>query len=206
MAEVLPSIDRRSKVGAQDEPTRPDLNMNFPVDDAKATEAMARLLEASGGAADYLRLIKLIYLADRDSLIRRGIPIVGGHYFSMRKGPVVGEVMDFACQRNARDWKTHIDAIRGHKVKLLSAPDYSHLSQFEIEILDAVVEEHFNRSTDDLVEWCHQYCPEYERVRWNSRKPISVESVLRGGGKTADRIHKIVTESAERAELDALLA
>lgn len=180
--------------------------MNFPVNDTKATEAVARLLERSGGKADYLRIIKLIYLADRDSLIRRGVPIVGGHYFSMRKGPAVGEVMDFACQRNARNWQNYIDAIRGHSVALLAAPQYRHLSQSEIEILDAVVEEHEKRTTDDLVRWCHQYCPEYESVWFGGRRDISVESILRGGGKTAERIRRLVKQATEQIELRQALA
>jgi len=180
--------------------------MNFPVDHTKATEAVARLLEKSKGKADYLRIIKLIYLADRDSLIRRGVPIVGGHYFSMRKGPAVGEVMDFVCQRNAPKWQDHIDVLRGHSLALLAIPQYQHLSQSEIEILDAVVEEHEARTTDDLVRWCHQYCPEYESVWFNGRRDISVESVLRAGGKTAERISRLVKQATEQIELSQALA
>jgi hypothetical protein len=50
------------------------------------------------------------------------------------------------------------------------------------------------------------YCREYERVFWWERKGIQVESILRAGGKTADRIHRVVAEAAEAAELNALLA
>jgi hypothetical protein len=180
--------------------------MNFPVNDRKATDAVARLLEKSGGAADYLRVVKLVYLADRDSIIRRGIPIVGGRYYSMRCGPTVGEVMNFAnLEQNASGWTDHILPRQGTLLQLKQPPAYGSLSQAELDILDGVVEEHASRSTAGLVKWCHQYCHEYEHVYWGRRK-IEVESILRAGGKTADRIHRVVKEAEELAELDAVLA
>ncbi|MEY2502289.1 MAG: hypothetical protein QOI07_2623 [Verrucomicrobiota bacterium] len=180
--------------------------MNFPIDNTKATEAVARLLERGGGKADYLRIVKLIYLADRDSIIRRGVPIVGGSYFSMRCGPTVGEVMKFAnLERHNAEWEKHISPRQGNTLVLKEAPEYNHLSQSELDILDGVVEEHAARSTWGLVKWCHVYCREYERV-WLGRKDIHVESILRAGGKTADRIHRVVCEAADRADLVALLA
>jgi len=180
--------------------------MNFPVNDKKATDAVARLLEKSGGKAEYLRIIKLIYLADRDSIIRRGLPIVGGSYFSMRYGPTVGEVMNFANrERPATGWDAHISPRKGNLLKLKAPAEYNSLSQSEIEILDAVVEEHASRTTSELVRWCHHYCREYERVFWG-RKNIEVESILRAGGKTADRIHKVVKEAEDLAQLNAVLA
>lgn len=180
--------------------------MNFPINDTKATEAVARLLEKSGGKADYLRIVKLVYLADRDSIIRRGVPIVGGTYFSMRCGPAVSEVMNFAnLERHAPQWETYISARQGNTLVLKKAPGYENLSQSELDILDGVVEEHASRETWALVKWCHVYCREYERVFWG-RKGIQVESILRAGGKTADKIHQVVSEAADRAELNALLA
>src|SRR6266571_1576771 len=104
--------------------------MNFPIDGKKATEAVARLLEKSGGEADYLRIVKLVYLADRDSIIRRGVPIVGGSYFSMRCGPAVGEVMNFANrERHAPEWETYISARKGNALVLKQTPGYVNLSQ-----------------------------------------------------------------------------
>ena len=42
--------------------------MRLPFNEAKATEAAARLLEKSGGKMKYLQLIKLLYFADREAL------------------------------------------------------------------------------------------------------------------------------------------
>jgi Protein of unknown function (DUF4065) len=38
--------------------------------------------------------VKLVYLLDRESIARRGVPVVGSVYLSMRSGPVVSELLD----------------------------------------------------------------------------------------------------------------
>jgi len=43
--------------------------VNFPANDRKVTDAVARLIEKSGADVDYLRISKLIYLADRKSIV-----------------------------------------------------------------------------------------------------------------------------------------
>jgi len=180
--------------------------MNFPANGKKATDAVARIVRQSGGAVDYLRVVKLIYLADRKSILKRGIPIVGGHCFSMRKGPVNGDVMDFVNQRNAPGWKKIISPRKGNALSVISNPDYDSLSESELQMLDEVVLEHSTRTTDELVEWCHRNCEEYEQVGASERKPISVESILQAEGKTKARIARVVNEAESLAKLDQLLA
>ncbi len=179
--------------------------MNFPVNERKASQAAARLIDKSGGPIDYLRLIKLIYLSDRESILRRGIPIVGGHYFSMRKGPTIGEVMDFVNQRNAEQWAEMISPRFGNEIRLQSCPNFDSLSKSEMEILDLAVAQHAHRTTDELVDWCHENCEEYENVPVHHRKPIEVEAILRAGGKGIKTIQKIVGNAREIEEMDALL-
>ncbi len=178
--------------------------MHFPNDQRKATDAVARLIQKSG-AVDYLRISKLIYLADRISILTRGIPIVGGQYFSMKKGPVISEIMDAVNQRTAPKWKEVISPRRGNILTLLRPPDLDSLTADEIAILDRVVEEHFNRSTDDLVQWCHDNCGEYETVIWSKRKPIQVETILEVEGKSKEHIEKISSRAKELEELQELL-
>lgn len=178
--------------------------MYFPTNERKVTDAVARLIEKSGADVDYLRVMKLVYLSDRAAIAKRGSPIVGGHYYSMRKGPTVGEVMDCVHHRSAPRWKEFISARKGNALNLLARPSYSSLSAPEIEILDAVVAEHFSRSTDDLVVWCHENCPEYVEVFWG-RKPIEIESILRAEKKSPGHIEKIAARAKELEELHAIL-
>ena len=54
--------------------------MNFRFNIGKATEAACLFLERAGGRMNIMKLVKLLYLLDRLSLDRRGIPVVGGDY------------------------------------------------------------------------------------------------------------------------------
>ncbi len=180
--------------------------MYFPVNERKAADAVARLIEKSGADVDYLRIMKLMYLADRVAITTRGIPIVGGHYFSMRKGPAISEVMNFVNRQNVAKWKTLISPRKGNALNLLAKPDYESLSDPEIEILDAVVSEHFGRSTDDLVQWCHQHCAEYKEVSFWARKPIEIEEIMEAENKSPAQIEKIVARANELQELHGIFA
>jgi len=179
--------------------------VNFPVDSSKATEAYARLLEREGGRADHLRLAKLIYLADRKSLVSRGLPIVGGTYFSLRKGPMISEMTNFANCLNAPRWKECISPRFGNEIKLLKKVDYVELSQAELEILDATVDEHKNETTEELTQWCHENCREYENVFW-TRRPITVEKLLKAERKSPKKIAEIIQRAESDLELDALIS
>jgi len=55
-------------------------NMNFRFHIGKATEAACLFLDRGGGRMNIMKLVKLLYLLDRLSLDRRGIPVVGGDY------------------------------------------------------------------------------------------------------------------------------
>src|SRR5437667_12283059 len=70
--------------------------MRLRFNERKATQSAARLLELRGGRMSYLKLIKLLYLADRESLLRWGRPISTDRYFSMDRGPVLSRVLDLA--------------------------------------------------------------------------------------------------------------
>jgi len=180
--------------------------VNFPVNERKATDAIARLIERSGKDVDYLRVVKLIYLADRESILKRGIPIVGGKYFSMWMGPVISEVMDFVKQRNAPHWKEVISPLHGNALNLVGGTHYDSLTSSEIEILDFIVERFSALSTEDLVEWCHENCPEYEKVAPKGRKPIAIETMLKAERKRPETIAKLVARARELTELNAILA
>src|SRR4051812_9596906 len=56
------------------------IKMRISFNEQKATQAAARLLELRGGRISYLKLIKLLYLADREALLQWGRPITTDSY------------------------------------------------------------------------------------------------------------------------------
>jgi uncharacterized phage-associated protein len=166
---------------------------------------VARILQRSGGKTSYLRLVKLVYLADRESIVKRGIPIAGGSYFLMRKGPVIGEIMNFAKQRNAPNWRETISVRRGHEIALKTIPTFHLLSPRELQIVDEVVAQHAHQDVDELVQWCHDNCPEVENVT-AGRREISIEQILSAERLSPDRIQTTVKDLESLEGLTSLFA
>lgn len=117
-----------------DKPVSEWASIRFSFNEAKAAEAAAVLLQSAGGKMPYMRLIKLMYLADRESLHRFGRPIVGGRYVAMKYGPVLSEVLDEAKHEISGAWRTVIQR-EGYNVALRQQPKIVLLSEAEISIL-----------------------------------------------------------------------
>src|SRR5271165_3867009 len=139
------------------------LPVSFPFDPDKATEVAARFIQLEGGLINVLKLVKLIYLLERESIEKRGIPVVGGVYFSMKNGPVTSEILDLInsgqlwnCQTS---WANFI-APRGpdYAVELINEPGTDHLSIWEQELIAALYR-HFGQLDQwELSQWCHENC------------------------------------------------
>jgi uncharacterized phage-associated protein len=182
--------------------------MRFPFNERKAAQAAAYLLKKHGGRLNYMKLIKLLYLADRASLIARGMPITGDHMVSMPKGPVLSGILDLinwgASSGERSAWLEYISPPEGYEVRLVTAdPDLDRLSERECEILDEIDASYGKVDRWSLVELTHQL-PEWCDP-CGSSKPIDPAEILRASGRS-DREIQRVSESAEQALLIQTIA
>ena len=82
--------------------------MEFLFDEAKATQAASLLLEQHRST---MPCFKLLYLADRQSLIETGIPITGDRFVSLKDGPSLDRVLNLIREPTLVDgsiWHSHI--------------------------------------------------------------------------------------------------
>ena len=71
--------------------------IRFRFDERKTTEAaVALLLMEHSRRMDRVRLMKLLYLADRLSLERHDVPVCGDAYYSLPHGPVLTTALNLA--------------------------------------------------------------------------------------------------------------
>lgn len=184
--------------------------MNFRFQIAKATETVCELLERAGGQINIMKLVKLIYLLDRMSLDRRGIPVVGGDYLSMRNGPVTSEVLDLINAGRLEGeldprWERSISDRVNHEIKLEQKPERQHLSDAELELIEVLWQEHGRRDQWQLVEWCHTHCGEWTPLA-RGCAPIAVERIAQALGKPPEIVQKLAREAAELNRLDEIFA
>ncbi|RLT35059.1 MAG: DUF4065 domain-containing protein [Chloroflexi bacterium] len=166
--------------------------MQFVFDERKTAQASAYLLSLQGGEMPYMKLIKLLYLADRQSLVESGYPITGDRLVSMDFGPVLSRVLTFIQYGTSAAWRQYIAGPVNYDVQLASPADTDQLSPYEIEVLDSVNERFGNLDQWQLVKYVHTL-PEWEDPE-GSMLPIDVRVILREAGKSDDEIRKVSSQ------------
>ena len=184
--------------------------MNFRFHIGKATGAACLFLDRGGGRMNVMKLVKLLYLLDRLSLDRRGIPVVGGDYLSMRNGPVTSEVLDLINAgrlfgETDRRWEQCVSDRQDHDVKLERMLEREHLSDTEVTLLDEIWREHGNKDQWQLVDWCHANCKEWIPVT-NGCAPIAAEQIGMALGLAQAQIQRLRQEAVELNRLDDIFA
>ncbi|MCX7011799.1 MAG: Panacea domain-containing protein [Candidatus Sumerlaeota bacterium] len=183
--------------------------MHIRCDVAKATEAACQFLRRAGGTMSVLKLVKMVYLLDRLSIQRRGIPVVGGTYFSLRNGPMTSEVLDLINAgrlwgAEEGQWEELISDRQGHLVSLRGAAPREHLSDSEVALIEEVHSEHGAKDQWALCDWCHEHCEEWSPLE-DGRDLISIERIAQAVGKTGEEIERMKEEIAETSFLEAAL-
>ena len=149
-----------------------------------------------------MKLVKLIYLLDRHSIAKRGIPVVGGVYYSMRNGPVTSELLDIVnAGRLANDsdssWEQFISDRHGHEIALLGdAPPIESISESEIRLIDEIYAAHGAKNQWQIRDWCHENCGEWSPLQ-NGRENIQVEEIAANVGKSGSEVQRISDEARE---------
>src|SRR5207302_7637320 len=173
----------------------------------KATQAAAYFLRMRGGRMSYLKLIKLLYLADREPLLRWGRPISTDCYVAMDRGPVLSRVLDLATDGEDPGtpsiWAASITEPRNYEVALKGDAGDDELSEAEIQLLDEVFAKHGKMSRWELVKLTHTL-PEWVDPRGGA-VAITYRDILKAGGKSDLEIAAVEEELAELAETDLLL-
>lgn len=181
--------------------------MQFVFDERKATEAAAELLRLNGGRMSYLRLVKLMYLADRKCLVETGLPITGDLMYSLRRGPILSEVLDLAESRTPVDsvWGRVVAPVGPYHLKLLPHSPGGSLSRYQREVLKAVWNECKDMKTPVLLRHLHDVLPEWDNPG-GSRKAILPEEILRDENWQASDIEDLASDVAAASSMKRLLA
>ena len=169
--------------------------MRFVFDERRAAQAAARLLHGHGGLMPYIKLIKLLYLADRESLIETGVPITGDRFVSMRYGPVLSRVLDLIREDNpAVDsiWHGYVERT-GFDVRLVGPADNEWLSRCNQDTLDGIFEVYGCRKEWNVVAHTHAL-PEWKDPG-KSAIPIDPEDILRYSGYSEEAIQAVAEQA-----------
>jgi uncharacterized phage-associated protein len=171
--------------------------MKLHFDEEKATQAAALFLQLRGAAMSYMKLLKLLYMADRTALLRWGRPITMDHYVSMKHGPVLSTVYDLITEEMPHDqsatWAKYISPPQNWEVHLLTDQvPCNRLSAAEDNLIREIFSAYGHFRRWDLVEHLHEILPEWKDPGDTSRE-IAISDIL-GADGSAD----IDDDQAER--------
>ncbi|WP_218831574.1 Panacea domain-containing protein [Bordetella genomosp. 9] len=184
-------------------------------DERRAAQAASYLLFRAGGSMHLIKLLKLIYLAERLSFERYGEPLTGDRLVSMEHGPVLSRIynhMNGAMRSEPGGWDSWISDRAEHKVSLrdpsaLKSPedDLLALSDSDLEVLSAVWDRFGSWDRWALVKYTHDELPEWEDPHGSS-KPITYDRLFRALGYSDQQINHMLAHLHQQHEISKAFA
>ena len=150
----------------------------------KTTQLALYLLSKTNAGMSYLKIIKLMYLCDREMIKRYNKPITGDRYVAMKLGPVLSytfqliRTTDFDFKRRDEkeyltEWPTHITTNKYNvEIKDSSLLNDNSFDSNEKECINYVVGKFIDYDPWGLVDYTHDNCPE-----WKHPEPYRVMDI-----------------------------
>lgn len=174
------------------------------MDVAKASQMTALFLLKAGGPLSRVRMMKLLYFADRESLKRYGESITGDAPYSMPQGPVLTTTYDLMKgEKRSPEWEKRLRDV--YHVELregVTEESLDDLSQADVEIIDEVWDRFGGMDEEELVAYVHGL-PEWTDPAGSSL-PIDFRTLLKAVGIPDDEAEVLAAHAGERAALESL--
>jgi uncharacterized phage-associated protein len=175
----------------------------------KVAQIAAYLLAKEGGTAPYLKLLKLMYLADRESLRTRTFTISGDKAVSMPHGPVLSQTYELmAGSARSDEWDAWIAPCERYDLcrsEASSGRQPNELSVSDMAILDDVHARFGHLNKWQLRDWTHENCEEWIDPNGSSA-PIDPFATFRALGFAEEEARARADAYNERRALSAVLS
>jgi len=179
-------------------------------DEQRTAQAAAFFLHKAEGRMPLLKLMKLLYLAERESYRLYGEPISGDQLVSMPHGPVLSLTLDMMNGWGGEaqgGWNHWVGERSGHELTLRnpgmirSEQDLLALSDGDMEILHGTWERFGHLASFELIEYTQSdACPEWQDPH-DSNTPIPTERLLQAVGYDTQAIQGVLANLAEIEEI-----
>lgn len=129
--------------------------IRFAYTQERAYNAILWLLHQHGGTLKKLKLVKLVFLADLEHLVRYGRPIVGGDYVAMPHGPVASSLLNDINSSGLNNPPFRL--ISQYDVGAIASVDEDQLSESDMEVLREVNTQFGDMDQFKLRDLTHNY-------------------------------------------------
>jgi uncharacterized phage-associated protein len=179
--------------------------------EAKAAQVAAYFLIRTKGSMPLLKLMKLMYLAERRSFQAYGEGISGDRLVSMQQGPVMSitlDLMNGAIESAAGGWESWIADRAEHQISLQddkrdsTEDDLLALSDADLAVLKQTWDEFGRLNKFQLVDYTHDHCPEWQDPE-GSMIPMKPEDLFGALGFSAEQSNAYLARMQEQAAINA---
>ncbi|MES0492073.1 MAG: Panacea domain-containing protein [Leptospirales bacterium] len=159
-------------------------------------------LEKSNGSINYTKLIKLLYIADKEFLKKWDYTITGDMYSSLKSGPVLSKVYDLIKGKSSDNEQVLWDSLFiTHDYELCQLHTNKlgtdQLSKAEIKAMNDVFELYKNSSYTDLINLTHDKS-KFPEVKWEeageSSLDLPIEDLLKSLDRSTEEIEELLAE------------
>lgn len=178
----------------------------------KLVQIVGYLLKKNNGQMNYTKLIKLIYLADKESYDAINHSMTGDTYYALPQGPILSELLNLikgkSDEKNQSYWDARFTTDGYNLIALSSNIPSGLLSKFEKRTLDNIDREFHNKTFGDMIDFVHdsRNCPEWSDPGPHSRKVITESDILRALGRTKEEIGIIENENTAYEHEEKILS
>ncbi len=172
--------------------------MKSRFDEVKSTQIAGALLQLAGGRMNYMKLIKLMYIIDREALKRWGHPLTGDEYYSLPHGPIVSRVYDLIADEpdlSAGQYWSEFIKTHDFELRLEKPTAAESLSPADDDLINEVFRRYGQLNQWQLRDLSHDF-PEWRDPN-DGRLPIPYADILRAVGRDQEA-EKLAGELEDR--------
>lgn len=169
------------------------------------------LQQTPTGQMSHLKLMKLLYLAEREGLRCLGYSLTGDRWVSMPHGPVLSmtlNLMDGDMESGRDGWESWVSDKADHELSLRRAvtPEaFDELSPAECDVLEAIWQQFGGLDKWTIRDWTHVHCAEWHDPLGSSM-PITPRVLVDALGFAPEVAQELVARLESDQVVDRLFA
>lgn len=187
------------------------ITYDFDID--KIIQITDYMIKKFGNPVNYTKLIKMLYIADKESLRLYGSTISNDKHCSLPRGPILSNLYYLIQDKAQGDiteeelyyWKTFFQT-DGYKLKHVKSNDlsYTKLCKADKKVLDSIFDEFKDKDFTELIQLTHNKSI-FPEVKWEEAEaatspegksiPITIEDILKSVGASEEEIEIITIEN-----------
>jgi len=174
----------------------------------KAAQTAAFFALQAGGSINILKLAKLLYLAERESMSKYDEPLFYDRLVSMDHGPVTSISLNHLNGLSESiHWPKFVTDGGSYNIDAVKGIDFANLdelSRADLSILKELWEKFADFTGFQLRDWTHFNCPEWENPNGSSKR-ISHSQIYKflNKPKANERAQEIIAYRRLHSTLDA---